>query len=432
MKSRVMRLSAAALLAGSAAATMAPHLTSYISTSAVVNAPVLVIRAPFAGVLTQGAPDFASPVQAGELLLRLDSERQDRDAWAAVRAQTGATRAEVAALVAHIAVVTEVREDLRTRIEGHDEAAALLLAAGRREARAALDRAEVRRTQARAERDRIARLLQRGAASRNALEAAQADLSIAEAEAQEVAARLDALDLEAQALARGIAIGVPAGDGGPIRQRLDDVTLLLAELQSRRAMLEGRLAALDAQDQAVGDDFLRRTTFAPEASSPGVVWRASSAEGTPVLPGDTLLEILDCSRRFVEVSLPGHLFERIRPGDPATVRFKGTAESFEAHVEAVGGAGARFDRPSLASDPIELSAGDIQVLVRLDPVDPAQSQVAASCDVGRTAEVRFAREGSATAGRILALAQGLWGRSAAPQRADALVGGTGRDGPGAS
>ena len=83
----MMRLSAATLLAGAAVATMAPHLTSYISSSAVVNAPLLSVRAPFDGLLDETSRAFANAVAPGELLLRLEGERQDQDALAAVQAE---------------------------------------------------------------------------------------------------------------------------------------------------------------------------------------------------------------------------------------------------------------------------------------------------------------------------------------------------------
>ncbi len=409
-----MRLSAAALLAGAAVATMAPHATSYVSSSAVVNAPLVAVRAPFDGVLLEGSPAFATGVSAGGRLLRLGAERQNHDAIEAVRAEVGATRAEIAALAEQIGAVSELRTDLRERIAAHDGAVAMYLAAERREAEAALQSAEVQRRQVEAEQDRIAQLAQTGTASQAALERVQADHQMATAEVEERAARRDALDLEARSLGRGIAIDGATDGGVYARQRLDEVTLQLAGLTARRDTLLGRLAALEAQSAAIEADLARRRAFEPVAAAPAVVWRATPARGASVAVGDTLMELLDCEQRFVEVSLPGRHFERVRPGDPATILFKGAGARVGGRVEAVGGAGARFDHPSLASDPAEIGVGDVQVLVRLDPVDPSDADVAASfCDVGRTAEVRFARGGRGLLDRIAAAANALrtWGRA---------------------
>jgi hypothetical protein len=192
----------------------------------------------------------------------------------------------------------------------------------------------------------------------------------------------------------GVPLGTTTDTMDYARQRLDEVTLQLAELRSRRDRLSGRRGALVAQHEAIASDFARRAMFEPVAPDDVVVWRAAPSSGSSVVAGDLLMELLDCRNRFVEVSLPGSLFEQIRPGDPATLLFKGAADRVEAHVEAVGGAGARFDHPSLASDPPEVDDGDIQVLVRLDPADVGAPEVAASfCDVGRMAEVRFLRSG---------------------------------------
>lgn len=394
MRSRILRLSAATLLIGAAVATVAPHATNHISSSAVVNAPLLAVRAPFSGLLSQGSAAFASPVAAGSTLLRLGADRLDQDAVEAVQAEITATDAEVAALVTQIATVEGMQADLRQRIAAHDAAALDYLEMAKRVADAALDRAGAQLRQIEAERARLSRLAASGTATEAALDEIEARHGMAIAEVDEAAARRESVGLEARSLREGITLG-PATDAMDYaRQRLDEVTLQLAELRSRRDRLSGRRGALDAQLVAMASDLARRTSFEPVAPDSAVVWRAAPADGSSVAEGDLLMELLDCRNRFVEVSLPGRLFEEIRPGDPATILFKGASDRIGAHVEAVGGAGARFDHPSLASDPPEVDDGDIQVLVRLDPTNAGSPEVAASfCDVGRMAEVRFARLG---------------------------------------
>ncbi len=164
--------------------------------------------------------------------------------------------------------------------------------------------------------------------------------------------------------------------------------------------------------RAMRADLEAKASFEPRAASTGVVWRAAPAAGTSVASGDALVELLDCERRFVEVSLSGRHFENIAPGDPATILLKGSGKRFTAHVEAVGGAGARFDHPNLASDTPSVAAGDVQILVRLDPVDLDDPNVAATfCDVGRTAEVRFARPKGAVAGQFIAHLKAFGGKA---------------------
>lgn len=416
MRSRVLRLSAASLLLGAAVTTIAPHVTNYISTSAIVNAPILAVRAPFPGLLTEASPAFASPVQAGQPLLRIDGERQDQDGLVALQAEVRATQSEIEALAAQIASVSGLEADLRRRIAAHDRAAGRYLAAERQSLQARADSAVSAEGQAEAERDRVAILTANGAAPHLSLEEAEAQARSARLATEAALAELRALDVRLESLSQGAAFDPTLSAGAYAHQRLDEVTLLKAQLASRRDTLRGRLAALDRQVATVSADFLRRTAFLPRAAAPAVVWRGSPPEGTSIMAGDTLVELLDCRNRFIEVALPARLSGEIRPGDPAIIQLKGASEAFQARVEAVGGAGARFDHPNLASDPVDTGPSDIQVLIWLDPVDPNGPGVAATfCDVGKTAEVRFARQAPKTLSALAAAfgALGAWGRSLA-------------------
>jgi multidrug resistance efflux pump len=365
MKSRIMRLSAVALLAGAAVVTLVPHATSYVSTSAMVNAPLLVVRAPFDAMVVEGSAPAAAPVLAGDPLLRLAAARPDRQALAAVRAEMDAVQAEIGALAEQMRAIAAHEADLRMGLAAQDPTSQ--------------------------------RPLQRP---------------------------WQAGDVPDP--------GGASGAGSHARQPLDATALHVYDLVARRDALRGRLLALEDQEAILAEDLARRSTFEPTAVAAAVVRRAAPGPGEAVAAGDTLMELLDCERRFLEVSLPGHLFERIRPGDRASVLLKGASARIEGEVEAIGGGGALFDGGSLAYRPPEIGPSSVQVRIRLAPANPAMPEVAATfCDVGRAAEVRFARDRPAGLDRIVRVAHAVgewtWGllpelaRSGAPVPEDAGV-----------
>jgi hypothetical protein len=142
-----------------------------------------------------------------------------------------------------------------------------------------------------------------------------------------------------------------------------------------------------------------------------------------------VVQLLDCSRRFVEVFLRETAFEAIQPGDTATVQLRGSARTFQASVEAVRGAGNRGANGLLAAQPQQVPDGSLSVVLRLEPADVTEIGIAANfCDVGRTAEVRFDRSFNTAfnlPGRIMSRLFGGFSQTVAAPGTD-----TDRDGDG--
>ncbi|MEC8572666.1 MAG: hypothetical protein VXZ09_03395, partial [Pseudomonadota bacterium] len=59
---RTMRIATGLACLGAALAVFIPHLTSYISRAAVVNAPIISVKSPFDGALMSDAHTPATPV----------------------------------------------------------------------------------------------------------------------------------------------------------------------------------------------------------------------------------------------------------------------------------------------------------------------------------------------------------------------------------
>jgi multidrug resistance efflux pump len=393
MRSRILRLSAASLLAVAAAITVAPHATHHISTAAMVNAPLIRISAPFDGRVVVASQAAATAPKVGEPLLEVAAQRPETGEVEALAARLKSLQARDAALSGRMERLERMREELRRRLARHLEIAGRWAEAERRRMQAATRAAAARQARMAAELERAQRLSARGLMT-------EAELDGTRARARALAAELARRRAEAAVLAartEAVMEGAPidAGDGGglDLRRRLDDLRLRLVDLRGRRAAARGRLAALETQLAAARSALEARRSFGPAATEGRVVWRASPDPGTPVSREQVVLELLDCRRRFIEVSLPERHFERIRPGDAASVRLKGGADSFEARVEAVGGAGVWRRTGRAAAPRPQTGAGELHAVLRLDPADATRPEVAATyCDVGRSAQVRFERE----------------------------------------
>lgn len=416
---RALRLSAATLVVAAAAMTLAPHATSYVASSAVVNAPVIPLKAPFDGIIRSPSPGLADPVRPGAPLLLVAADRADRTGLAALEAERATLAGERASLSRLRTELATLEAGLQSRRAGHETAYAGWIAARAEAAAARAAEARIRHAQAVDDLNRNARLAASGAVA-----ATHLDDDRAEAEAAAMAlARAESdrrtLEMEAAAMRDGVALDDAGGGLAQIGYRLDEIALRRAEIEAEETALAARLDAVAAQIATLSARADSREVFAPEASAAGVVWKASPPAGSAVMTGDEVARLLDCSHRFIEVSVAERHFERLPTGSPAWVRLKGADAWFTAEVEAVRGAGGRFDRPALAADVPREDTSQLSVIVRLPVADVDRPEVAhAFCDVGRTADVRFGRAESRILARLRrafdAVATGVAGLTGAP------------------
>lgn len=393
MKSRMIRLSAATLLIGAAGVTFWPQVVSYVSTSAVVNAPVVRVKAPFNGVVTSvSVGDAGTAVHRESPLLSLAQSRAATGAITALDAEAQVVATEIASLEVQIASVEAIAIELGQRIAAHRAEAGLWIAAKGEVLSADTEKAQAEHDLAIREFDRISRLAASGTIPGTQLDEARTQVSLARAALDRLRGETAKLKVEAAALDKGIMLDASAEGAGYARQRLDEVTLSLADLQSRLAVLKARALALATTRDETRTHLAAQHSFAPASAVEGVVWRAAPETGTEVAVGDTLVEIVDCERRFLEVSLPERYFERISPGDVATVQLKGSASVLTATVSAIGGSSVRLSDTSFAANRPEESGNAAQILLDLPPAASGEDRVTSGfCDVGRTAEVRFPR-----------------------------------------
>lgn len=421
-KSRALRLTTAGILLLSVGAILLPRATSYVSTSAVVNAPLITIRSPFDGRIAQASPGVARIVEAGRSVVTIDGERASRSLLSELRARRDAVASELTALEAEERTLEELERALKARETRHRSHGLRRQAAQSRELHAEIRAAQAETAEVARRLDRTRLLLEKGGATPATVEREEAELTARQAEVERLRARRDAQALDRVALQNGITISSITGDDTYARQRQDEVAIRRADLATQAARVRAELGALEVRVADARIELAERERFEATAASTGVVWRASAAAGSKVLAGEEIAKLIDCERRFVEVAVSEAHFESIVPGSPATVRLKGSARAFEARVHAVRGSGAKPDHPDLSSEPPQVPPGQLRILVELAPPPlsgpEAAATAAAFCDVGRTADVRFDRS---VAGDLRLFGLALpWAATAAPA-GDALA-----------
>ena len=390
MSATVLRVLVALILLTVVGFSVVPYATSYVSTSAVVNAPLINISSPFDGVILTQTRAVSMPVKNGDTLFVLENSRSQRGNLQNVQTSLGSLSGEIVGMEKQTRDLTKLRETLIARRDALVAARVAWFVPRLAEATANITRANINFQEAERNAERIVKLVERGAVTQsNALDAS-VDLSKAVAELAQQQAAFDQLVVERDTLDGEMGVDLTSSAFEQIEYRLDEITIRLADLEARLLERYAQRAGIKTQISSMVIEAQRQESFSPHVTTSGIIWEASAAEGTTVVTGERVATVLDCSLRFLEVELPERNFENVPTGTLATVQLKGSSVKFSAEVLAAYGSGARPNTDMQAArERIETRNG-FRVIVGLGSVNVDDTTAAGSfCDVGRTAEVRF-------------------------------------------
>jgi hypothetical protein len=389
----ILRLGMGAMMLAAVVVMMAPHLTHHVSRNAVVNAPVLVIVAPFDGRYVSAPLMPGMAVLAGDPALELVAAEGMRLEHVRLLAERAQIIEEVRALEGEIAALDALDAELDRRdTEARYLVAGILslrIEAVLAERRAASARAQLAKDDA----ERRRSLADRGTLPESEASQASAEAQAVVAELDRLAAEVERLGLERRATLSGAAGDLALGDGSYARQRRDEVTIRRADLVSRRERLVAARNSVEKISARFGEGIESFENFKPVLDGDMVAWTASPGHGAAVGVGSEVIRLVDCSRRFIEVPISESAFEDIMLGGLVEVWLKGASEPIEARVMAIRGAGSMPERGNLAAAPLEVAQGMLSVLLDLPRANLAVGDFAARfCDVGRSAQVMLGRE----------------------------------------
>jgi multidrug resistance efflux pump len=376
------------LLLGAAAVTRNPEPETAITASAIVNAPIVRIASPFDGRVENAAPARGAAVHPGDVLVRVKAAETDPHQLADLKGRLASTQRQLAATASHIKALTEAREELKKRMEGYRKGTIARLVAQLSEAEALHNIFKAKLSQTDDALDRQQQLKTKGYASQANFDAATASAIVAKNDVAASAARIQRIRVDLDSARHGVFVGDNRDDVPYSQQRDDDIMLRLVELEARVKTLQATSQELQGQIAAETKRLATDKVVDQTADVTGVVWDTVSPKGTPVRAGDALVNVLDCSRTFLEVSLDESQLAVIKPGDTAKVRLPGESTIIDAKVRGLRGAiaAAKGVVPGVESDPE--ASGQTTVLVDL-PIAADSRSMQSFCHVGRTAEVIF-------------------------------------------
>ena len=386
IRSNRMRLALAASMAALGLWAFAPYVTSEVGGEAYVNAPIIRMASPIAGIVAADLPPPGTALAQARTVRLVTARVRDNGPLAALKGQQAALIAARDLARRQIGEIDIASVRLAARSARFGRAASARLTATTHAAHEALAGCEAEAAEAVLQRNRIEALAAERFATFTQRDRVRA---VAAATARRCAGlkdQADALGIETRAASAGLYLAGAAMDAPYADQQRDRLLLRRQEIESVAADAQARLAELAVQIAGEAERLARASAFDAVLPADTVVWSQPAPKGTTVAPGASLIELADCRRRYVEVTLPERRMEAVLPGTIVQVRLIGSEAWSEGRVASAVGAAARRDGAMLAANP-DKDARALSVLVALPP--PAG--LSRRCDVGRLAEVRFPR-----------------------------------------
>jgi multidrug resistance efflux pump len=385
---RSVRITVGILLLIGAVMAVLPTVTGYTSLDGTVNARISIVSAPIKGIITTDPPKTGVPLLGGAELFGIRNDQIGRTAEVQMEAELEAARRRLAATADQLTQLATLRNELEARRQEYQKASIQNLILEIEIRRQRITTAAALKQAADADLARKQRLGTSGIVAEVMVEQARAASIAAENAGLSAKAELARLSQHLDAMKQGIFVGEGRNDVPYSQQRIDEVTIQLAELQFRDKDLKARIAQFNMQH----DDEHERNRALSYAiirmPFEGVIWRNNVVAGSHVLEGNELLQVLDCRDLFVDIIVSEVDYDEIFPGRAAEVRLLGRADTLEGKVLSVRGSAAVVADVVLAAKPPQSRGRDARIRVGLAE-SSLNTDYANFCQVGRSAQVRF-------------------------------------------
>lgn len=364
------------------------RLTSVISIDAVINGEMIDIKAPEQGVVSKMTLATGDKVASDQPLLMLKNDQVSELQFQEINTRLGDRRAELQRSQARLdqlfllAQGAESDNQAQYRFENVEAQGSI------DEMLSDLKEAESKLALAQKNRARAVELQTEGVISLANLDIANAEVEQQQAKVSSIRNRLSTLRANQQAVESGLTLERTRSNYDP-RIRLQELNLQISDQQQVVQSLAQSIQDTRAELTQAKRDAERKQEIGIKAATAGVIWSWSVRPGTYVQRGESLGQLLDCSRRWVDAIVDEKTLQSLQIGTPAAIELYGDADrSLQGTVSMI--------RPGLGR---QAPGGDVTLPMPANTPRKAQVRVALApdnkpdvkrlCYVGHTAKVTF-------------------------------------------
>lgn len=197
---------------------------------------------------------------------------------------------------------------------------------------------------------------------------------------------------EKEAVNSGVLLGDGQNDVSYSQQRIDEISLRQQDIRAHRDEHTIRVEAIGRQMAIEEARLASAGTFHQSSPVDGMVWRRLVAPGSEIVIGTEIMEVVDCSDLFLQVAVDEREFDRLHPGDRASVRLVGADQEIEGVIRSLRGTKSVTEDRFLAAAPVGNEPHQAQVVVSLPHQSGLVPNASNYCQVGRTAKVTFHKD----------------------------------------
>lgn len=367
-----------------------PHLFYTYSITAIVSAPVISITSPIEGILKDAPPVMGTELKAGDVVGVVENLRFDRWRLDDMYTEMKSIQEKSSAMKQEKEKLEHVKVDLIKSFKTYTSSLEERLKIDIERAQEYLKERGDTISESKAEYLRKSKLFKRGVVAENQADSAFFNAERATKSAQQTKLDVERLKAQLKSLQQGIFINIDGRTDVPYQQqRIDDITMRQHDLDSKIQEAEIREAVLKKSVALEEERFKKMSEAVVKAPFNGVTWRVFSAKGAHVDTTRPLVEMVDCSKVFVDTSIHERYFNKVKPGDTATIKLVGENRILKGTVQSVrGGSLSESSTAFLAGATQILRPHEMQVMISVDEkeVDKHKGDF---CFMGRTGEVSF-------------------------------------------
>lgn len=367
-----------------------PHLFYTYSITAIVSAPVISITSPIEGILKDAPPVMGTEINAGDVIGVVENHRFDRWRLDEMSTEMKGVQEKIKAMKQEKEKLELVKADLLVSFKNYSASLEERLKIDIERAQEYLRERGDTISESKAEYARKSKLFKKGVVAENQADTAFFNAERATKSAQQTRFDIERLEAKLKSLQKGIFINTDGRTDVPYQQqRIDDVTMRQHDLDSKIREAEIREASIKKAVALEQERFKKMSEAVIKAPFNGVTWRVFGAKGAHVNTTRPIVEMVDCSKVFVDTSIHERYFNKVKPGDTATIKLVGEKRTLKGKVQSVrGGSLSESSTAHLAGATQILRPHEMQVMISVDEKD-VEAHKGDFCFMGRTGEVSF-------------------------------------------
>jgi len=367
-----------------------PHLFYTYSITAIVSAPVISITSPIDGILKDAPPIMGTELTAGEVIGTIENPRFDRKGLDDMLTEMKGVQEKIQAMTQEKEKLEGVKVELAKSFKNYSDSLIERVKFDIARAQEYLKEREDTISENKAEYLRKSKLYKKGIVSGTQADSAFFNAERATKGKEETRLEIERLQAQLKSLQQGIFVNTDGRTDVPYQQqRIDDITMRQNDLDSKIREFEIREASLKQSVALEETRFKKMSEATITAPFDSVAWRVFGAKGSHIDTTRPILELVDCSNVFVDTSIHERYFNKVKPGDPVTIRLVGDHKILKGTVQSVrGGSLSESSTAFLAGATQILRPHEIQVIIKINEKDVMGSK-GDFCYMGRTGEVSF-------------------------------------------